>query len=218
MAGADAGRSPSGGAGTEEPLRIEAGPRERRLATAAQCGLVALILALVWSGGRVVGLIWPERADPEVGFALWLFVGTLSCAALTLAWLVVLLQDLVKMTIELGPEGLAVDRWLVPFRVRWDEVREVGVSPPCGHLTLRTARGSLTATSRLLGASAFAALLAGIRRHAEPAVREWTPWAAARRQLVVFAVPAIGMAFLLIVGQGIWRRRLPRLGRGGRTR
>jgi hypothetical protein len=215
MAGARRGREDAR-ADAGEVVRIEAAPRERRLASAAQAGLVLLILGLVGAGGRVVGLFWPERADPEVGFALWLFVATLSCAALTLAWLVVLLQDLVKMTIELDARGVAVDRWLAPFRAGWDEVREAGLASGGGHLTLRTARGTLTVTARLLGAAPFAALLAGIRRHAGHAIQAWTPWAAARRQLVVFAVPAIGLAFLLVVAQGIRRRRLPGLGPGGR--
>jgi len=205
---------PEGG----DRLRIEAGPRERRLASAAQCLLVALILALVWSGARVVGIFWPERADPEVGLALWLFVGTLSLAGLTLAWLVVLLQDLVKMTIELTEEGLAVERWLAPFRAHWDEVREIGLAAGRGHLTLRSARGTLTVTERLLGRKPFAALVSALRRHAGHVIQEWGVWAAARRQLVLLAGPAIGLAFLLVAGQGIWRRRLPRLGGGGGRR
>ncbi len=211
------GRSPSG-RDDEGVLRIEAGPRERWFASAAQCLLVALILALVWSGARVVGIFWPERADPEVGLALWLFVGMLALAGLTLAWLVVLLQDLVKMTIELTEEGLAVERWLAPFRVPWGEVREVGLVAGRGQLTVRTARGSLTATARLLGRKPFAKLVATLEAHAGPAVREWSAWAAARRQLLLLAGPALGLAFLLVVGQGLWRRRLPALGPGGRRR
>jgi hypothetical protein len=94
-----------------------------------------------------------------------------TCAALTLAWLVVLLQDLVKMTID------------------------------------------LTATERLLGRPAFDHRVAALRARAPHAVPEWTAWAAARRQLVVFAGPALGLAFLVCAGQGIWGRRLPTPGR-----
>ena len=200
----------------EDPsrVRIEAAPRERQLASAAQGLLVLLTLALVWAGARVVGLFWLERADPEVGLALWVFIGTLTLAASTLAWLIVLLQDLVKMTIELTPEGLAVGRWLAPFRARWDEVREIGLVAARGHVTVRSARGSVTATERLLGRAPFAALVAALRRHAPHAVQDWSAWAATRRQLVLFVGPALGLAFLLAVGQGLFRRRLPTLGRG----
>lgn len=202
-----------------DSLRIEAGPVQRRLATAAQWLLGGFVLALLWAGGRIVGLFWLERADPAVGGALWFFVGTVTCAALTLAWLVVLLQDLVKMTIDITDDGVAVQRLLVPFRAGWDEVREIGLLPARGHLTLRTARGSVTATERLLGRAAFGRLVAALRERAPHAVQEWSAWAAVRRQLVVFAVPALGMAFLAYAAQGIWRRRLPTLGVGpGRRR
>jgi hypothetical protein len=194
------------------PLRIEPGPTQRRVATVAQWLLGGFVLALLWAGGRIVGLFWLERADPAVGGALWLFVGIVTCAALTLAWLAVLLQDLVKMTIDITDEGVAVHRLLAPFRAQWDEVREIGLLTARGHLTLRTARGSLTATARLLGQPAFDHLVAGLRERAPHAVQEWTAWEAARRQLVVFAVPVLGLALLVYAGQGIWRRRLPILG------
>jgi|RhiMetdeSRZDD1v2_1073273.scaffolds.fasta_scaffold127290_2 hypothetical protein len=186
-------------------VRIQADRRQRRTAIVFQCLLVASILGLLAAGGRVVGVFWPERAEPETGHALWLFVATVSCAALTLAWLVVLLHDLVKMTIEITDEGVAVERLVGGFRARWDEVREIGLVPARGHLTLRSVRGNLTVSERL----------AALRERVDHAFQAWTPWAAARRQLVVFLVPAVGLGFLLVAALGIRRRRLPSL-RGGR--
>lgn len=197
----------------EGVVRIEATPAHRRGATVAQWIVVLLIAGLIAAAARVVSLFWPERAESEVGRGLLLFVGTVTLAALTLAWLIVVIQDLVKMTIEIGDEGIRVERLLGGFRARWAEVREVGVVPARGHVTVKTAHGNLTATARLLGAAPFAALVAALRAQAGPAVQAWTPWAAARRQLLLLTVPLIGMAFLLLIGQGLWRRRLPRLGR-----
>jgi hypothetical protein len=136
---------------------------------------------------------------------------------LTLAWLVVLLQDLVKMTIHITDDGVTVERLVGGFRARWEEVREIGHVPSRGHLTLRSVRGNVTVTERLLGRAPFAALVAALRERADHVMHAWTPWAAARRQLVVFLVPAIGLGFLLVVAQGIRRRRLPSF-RGGSRR
>jgi len=197
----------------EGAIRVEATPAHRRAATVAQWIVVLLIAGLVAASARVVTLFWPEKAEPAVWRALWLFVGTVTLASLTLAWLIVVIQDLVKMTIDVGDEGIRVDRLLASFRASWPEVREVGIVPERGHVTVKTRHGNLTATARLLGAAPFAALVAVLRERAGPAVQVWTPWAAARRQLLLLTVPAIGMAFLILIGQGLWRRRLPTLGR-----
>ncbi len=203
--------------GQEGSVRIQAGRVHRRVATVVQWLLVGLILGLLGAGGRAVGVFWPEGAEPEIRHALWLFASTITCAALTLACLVILLHDLVKVTIEITDEGVAVERLVGGFRARWDEVREIGFVPGRGHLTLRGTRGTVTVTERLLGRAPFAALVGAIRERAAHAMHEWTPWAAARRQLVLFAVPAVGLGFLLVIAQGIWRRRLPSL-RGDRRR
>lgn len=196
----------------EGRVRIEATAGARRWATVTQWLLLVLILGLLAAGLRVLGLMWPERTDPEIGRLLWLFAGTLALAALTLAWILVVLQDLVKLTIELDDTGVRVVRLLQPFTARWDEIREIGVVATPGHLTLRSARGTLTATARLLGEGPFGELVAALRTRAAGAVREWTPWAAARRQLLILLVPAVGTGFVLALGAGLLRRRPP-LGR-----
>jgi TRAP-type C4-dicarboxylate transport system permease small subunit len=194
-------------------LRIEAEPTHRRLATAAQVLVLLAIVGLAWAGARILGLLWPERGDPEVGRAVWLFGSLLSLSVLTLAWLIVLMQDLVKMVVEVGEDGVTVDRLIQPFSARWDEIREVGIVPARGHLTLRSARGTLTTTERLLGSAPFAELTAALRAHLSDTVHEWTPWQAVRRQLLLFVVPALGVAFVVALGQGLWRRRTAAFGR-----
>jgi TRAP-type C4-dicarboxylate transport system permease small subunit len=191
-------------------VRIEASPRHRGLATAAQVVLLAVIAGLAWVGARLVSALWADRADPQVLGAIWLAAAVLATAGLTLAWLMVLVQDLVKATIEVGPKGITVDRLLGGFTAGWDEVREVGLVAARGHLTLRTAQGTVTLTERLFGRAAFGTLVAALRAHAGPAVREWTPWAAARRQLVLFAIPAVALGMLLYLAQGFLRARTRR--------
>ncbi len=188
------------------PIRIQAAPGHRRLATLAQWTVVALLVALGWAAVRLLGLVWADRGDPETGRAMWLFVGGVALAGSTLGYLVVLLQDLVKLTIEVSDKGITVVRLLQPFTAGWDEVQEIGLVSGRGHLTLRTARGRLTATERLLGAASFAALVGALRARAGSAVREWTPWAAARRQLLLFVGPALGLAWLVFLAKGVWRR------------
>ncbi len=193
----------------EGRVRIEATAGARRWATMTQWALVFVIFGLAAAGLRILGLMWPERMDPEIARLFWLFVGTLALAALTLAWLIVVLQDLVKLTIELDDAGVRVARLLQPFAARWDEVREIGVVAAPGHLTLRSSKGSVTATARLLGEGPFGDLVAALRARAGGAVREWPPWAGARRQLLLLLVPALGTAFVLVLGAGLLRRRPP---------
>ena len=188
-------------------VRIEATAAHRRAASAGQWLLVGLIALLAAVGMRMVAHFWPVRGDPEIRRALWSVIGVFALAGLTLAWLIVLVQDLVKMRIEIDEEGVRVQRVVRPFRARWDEIREIGVAPVPGHVTLVSARGTLTVTRGLLGAAPFAALMAALQTRAGAVVREWGLWAATRRQLVVLAVPALGLGFLLLMGQGLWRRR-----------
>jgi len=190
-----------------DAIRVEATPARRRAGTVAQALLVVVLAALAALGMRVATHFWPARDDPEIARALWLFAGIAGLAGLTVGWLILLIQDLVKLTIEIDGDGVRVRRLLQPFVARWDEIREIGLVERTGHLTLRSARGTLTATAGLLGPAPFAALVGALRAHAGPVVRDWTPWAAARRQLVLFAVPATGLAFLVLIGQGLWRRR-----------
>jgi hypothetical protein len=192
---------------TADRVRIVSPPLHRRLATLTQAVLVILIAGLAWAGMRIAAHFWPATDEPDVARVFWVFVGGLALAGLTLAWLIVLIQDLVKLTIEVDEVGLRVDRLLQPFQARWDEVREVGLVGRSGHLTVRSARGTLTTTARLLGAVPFARLVEALRARAGDHVHEWSAWAAARRQLLVLAVPAVGFAFLLVLGRGLWRRR-----------
>jgi hypothetical protein len=189
------------------PVRIEATPGHRRAATLGQCVVVLLMAGLLAAAMRIVAHFWLVRDDPEIRRLLWFFTTVLTLAGLTLGWLIILLHDLVKLAIEVGPAGVRVERLLQPFRASWEEVREIGVVRARGHLTLRTARGSVTATARLLGAAPFAALLAALEAYAAPAVHEWSPWAAARRQLLLLTVPTLGLGFLLLVSRRIWRGR-----------
>jgi hypothetical protein len=168
---------------------------------------------LAWTGMRLAAHFWTAREDPAIERLLWFFVGTLALAELTLARLVLVIQDLVKLTIEVAEEGVRVDRLVRPFRAHWNEVREIGLAERSGHLTLRTARGSVTATARLLGAAPFARLVAALRARAGDAVQEWTPWAAARRQLLPLLLPALGLGVLILLGPRLWRPRLPGPGR-----
>jgi hypothetical protein len=121
----------------------------------------------------------------------------------------------VKVAIEIDEAGVTVHRLLQPFTARWDEVREIGIAAARGHLTLRSAKGNLTVTAGLLCAEPFASLLAALRARAGGVVRDWTPWAAARRQLLLLLVPAVGTGFVLVLGTGLWRRRTQP---GGRRR
>ena len=196
----------AGRTGADGVERIQAAPGCRRLAGVVQLLAVAAILVFVWYGGRLVALFWPDRGDPDVGPLLWLFMGVLAASALTLAWLVVLLHDLVNMIIEISDEGVAVERWVAPFRAAWDEVREIGIVPDRGHLTIRSAGGSFTATERLLGAAPFATLVKALRRRASHAVQEWTPWQALRREVVLLGGATLGAAVVLTLAQGFLRR------------
>ncbi|MGH7264725.1 MAG: hypothetical protein ACREMB_07695, partial [Candidatus Rokuibacteriota bacterium] len=197
------------------PVRIQASPAQRRLATGAQLVLLALIGLLGWSGGRLVALRWPDRGEPEVAHVLWLVVGGLAVAGLALAWLIVLIHDLVKLTVEVGPKAVTVDRLLGPFTAGWDEVREIGLVGSRGHLTLRSARGSLTVTERLLGRAAFAGLVAAFREWGGPRIRDWTVWQAHRRQLALLLLPALALGVLLAFAL---RRAPGHPGRGRVTR
>ncbi len=209
-----AGNRPPPAPSAGGPVRIEATPGHRRVATLVQCLLVGAIAVLAWVVMRGAAHVWPARDEPEIGQVLWAFIGLSALAGLTLAWLILLIQDLAKLTIEIGDDGVRVDRLLQPFRARWDEVREIGLVPARGHLTLKSTRGTLTTTEQLLGAAPYAALVAALRVRAGGAVREWSRWAATRRQLLLLVVPAVGLAFLVLIGQGIWRRR----GRVGQPR
>ncbi len=200
-------------AGEGEVRRIRARPLHRRVATGVQLVLAAAVVGLAASGGRVVGAFWARRADPEVAAWLAALVGALTLAILSLALLIVLLHDLVKVTLEVSETGLAVDRWVRPFRVRWDEVREIGRTAATGDLTIRTRRGAVTASRRLLGVRESRALEALLARHAGHAIQDWTVWQAVRRQLLVLAGPGVGFALLLGLGQ-----RLLGGGRGRATR
>jgi hypothetical protein len=179
------------------PVRIQASPGHRRLATVGQLVLLALMGALGWTGGRVVAGLWPDRGEPEVAGVLWVLLGGLALAGLVLAWLAVLLHDLVKLTVEVGPKAVTVDRLLGPFTAEWDEVREIGLVPGRGHLTLRSARGTLTVTERCLGRPAFAGLVAALREGGGPRLRDWTVWQAHRRQLALLVLPALAFGVLL---------------------
>jgi hypothetical protein len=197
------------------PVRIQASPAHRRLATVGQLGLLALIGLLGWAGGRLVAGLWGDRGEPEVAAVLWLLVGGLTLAGLALASLIVLIHDLVKLTVEVGPKAVTVDRLLRPFTAGWDEVREIGLVGSRGHLTLRSPRGTLTVTERLLGRPAFAALVAALREWGGPRFRDWTVWQAHRRQLALLLLPALAFGVLL----GFARRWRPgRPGRGPATR
>ena len=195
---------------TDTPVRIEAAPLHRHTATAAQWLLVAAIAGLAWSGMRLAGHFWPSMEDPQVARGFWLLAGAVGLAALSLAWMILLVQDLVKLTIEVRVDGMRVDRLFLPFSARWDEVREIGLVERTGHLTVRTTHGSVTTTARLLGAAPFAALVAALQARAGELVQPWTQWAAARRQLVAFTLPAAGFVVLLMLSQGLWRRSTAR--------
>ena len=215
MAEPEAGPGEASATAAGGRVRVEATTSARRWATVVQWLLLAFILALVGAGGRVLGLMWTDRTDSEVARLIWVFTGTLALTALTLAWIIVLLHDLVKVAIEIDETGVTVHRLLQPFTARWDEVREIGIEPARGHLTLRSAKGTLTATAGLLGAEPFGTLVAALRARAGGAAREWTPWAATRRQLLLLLVPAVGTGFVLVLGAGLWRRRAQP---GGRRR
>jgi hypothetical protein len=199
----------------EGPVRIEATRLHRRLATAGQWLVLLLIAGLVAAGMRIVAHFWPSREEPQIGRVLWLFMSALTMAALSLGWLILVLQDLVKLSIEVTREGIRVDRLLAPFRAAWNDVREIGIVRSRGHVTVRSTRGSVTATARLLGAAPFAALVAALEAHAAPVVHEWSVWAATRRQLMLLSVPVLGFAFLLLAAQGFLGGRR---GRGGPPR